>query len=124
MTEHARKPRSRRGSVLGAPSSKIIRPKRRLLRSEILQVTADRLGGISPRVLDALIKKHNIPLEKPDGTISIRRTVARLRRLPEIQAIRAMATLDAVGGDLSDEELREISETRSGRLPWKTNPRP
>lgn len=76
--------------------------------------------GISPRVLAVLIKKYNIPLERSDGTMSIR-GLSRLRRLPEVQVIRGMAALDDLGGDLSDEELREISETRLGRLPWKTN---
>ncbi|MHB1610070.1 MAG: hypothetical protein ACYCOU_00990 [Sulfobacillus sp.] len=122
MAEHARKLRSRRGSVLSAPSHEAIRPKPRLLRPQILKLTASRLGGISPRVLAVLIKKYNIQLERPDGTMSIR-GLSRLRRLPEVQVIRGMAALDDLGGDLSDEELREISETRLGRLPWKTNPR-
>ena len=40
------------------------------------------------------------------------------RRIPPDEAKARMAALDALGHELTDEELRELSETRPGTPPW------
>jgi len=90
-----------------------------------IEDAAKRLGVISPRIVEALGQRHHIALKK-DGTRLYISAHAwnQLRQLPEIEAMNQMAQLDDWGGEMTDAELRELSETRPGRLPWHTSPQP
>lgn len=88
-----------------------------------IEDAAKRVGVISPKIVEALAQRHHMALKK-DGTHQLisTRTLNQLRQLPEIGAIHQMAQLDDMGGEMTDEEIRELSETRPGRLPWHTPP--
>ncbi len=79
---------------------------------------AEQLGLSSPRSVQALL--HHYALEDRIQSDRLPRlTVQYLAKLPEVLRIREMAALKDLGGELTDEELQELSSTRPGQLPWR-----
>jgi hypothetical protein len=114
MPEHAKKhvKHSRRQARRTSP--------RLSVSSHTLTEVSKHLGGIPPRVLEVLAQKHNIRLKNSGGLVWVSaRSWGQLKCLPEVQAIQEMAKLSDLGREMTDEELRILSETRPGRLPWQ-----
>lgn len=98
--------------------------RRRLPGPVSLATVSKRLGGISPTVLKSLAEKHDIRLDHINGSTWVDwRAQRRLRRLPEVRIIIKANKEDLVGRELTMEEMREISETRLGQLPWQDSRR-
>lgn len=90
-----------------------------------IEDAAKQLGDISPRVVEVLVQRHHMVLKK-SGTRQFisAHALNQLRQLPEIESMNQMAQLDDWGREMTDAELRELSEARPGRLPWQTSPQP
>lgn len=91
--------------------------------SYALEDAAKQLGDIPPRIVEALAQTHHMTIKKNGSRRYISaRVLNQLRQLPEIEAMHQMAQLDNMGGEMTDAELRDLSETRPGRLPWQMYP--
>ena len=127
MAEHVKNPRTsrdtrvrkRREIVLNVPSHSVRRQSDHRLT---LTLASKRLGGISPKILEILAQKHNIPLDQSADLILVSvRSLRQLERLPEVRAIQEMTKLSYLGHEMTEEGLRILSETRPGPLPWQQN---
>jgi hypothetical protein len=119
MTSPSKKRSSERLS--GTKQATLTRAGRHL-KCKRAETAAALLGLSSVSPLYALICKHHLtPAIQRGNTVWIpNATIQSISALPEVLRIRQMAELDELGGDLTDEDLQELSQTRFGRLPWQT----
>lgn len=104
-------------SVEARSSHQNHRPASHALVYVSLAHAAEQLGLSSPRSVQALL--HYYALEDRIQYDKLPRlTVQYLAKLPEVRRIHGMMSLTDLGGELTDEELQEISFTRLGQLPW------
>lgn len=96
--------------------------------SRLLTTTeaAELLGIRSVNTLKALVTRYGIPYERHGNRMMLPLAeVERLRESPLMRGLRAsdrahdaIAALGPVGG-LTDQQLRDLSAARPGRLPWQ-----
>lgn len=76
-----------------------------------------------PRAHHGTVKRGSIPAARnmTRSTKATRETAVLqpARRIPAQDAIQLMATLDSLGGEMTEKELRILSETRPRTGPWQ-----